>query len=161
MSKEVLIEDLLRDIEALADGAANHGLKHHLMARIRCAAEALIGIGKTVDTGPWEVAPDGRVLSSDDFDHDVQLRVSGDFYSDEQRRAYSQALALRLNQLPKEPPPGLLWSMAMRLHHNFGIDADDSSPMSGGWTERDRERVLVDMRRLYDEVAGHGFYQWP
>lgn len=62
--------------------------------------------------------------------------------------------------LPKDPPPGLLWSMALRLRHDFGIDADDTSPMACGFTPEEREAMLRDMRRLYDEVAGSGFFQW-
>ena len=65
-----------------------------------------------------------------------------------------------MNILPKEPPHGLLWSMAMRMHHDFGIDADDTSPMASGWTHAEREVVLQDMRRLYEEVSGHGFFTW-
>lgn len=64
------------------------------------------------------------------------------------------------NCLPKEPPPGLLWSMAMRLRHDFGLDADGSNPMTSGCTEREREVILSDMRKLYDEVAGNGFFDW-
>lgn len=63
--------------------------------------------------------------------------------------------------LPKDPPPGLLNSMAMRLRHDFGIDADDNSPMSSGFTEQEREVILNDMRKLYEEVSGHGFFKWP
>lgn len=62
--------------------------------------------------------------------------------------------------LPKVPPPGLLWSMALRLRHDFGVDADDTSPMASGFTPEEREVVLRDMRRLYDEVAGSGFFNW-
>jgi hypothetical protein len=63
--------------------------------------------------------------------------------------------------LPKEPPLGLLESMATRMRHDFGLDADDTSPMSSGFTEREREVLLNDMRKIYEEVSGHGFYQWP
>ena len=63
--------------------------------------------------------------------------------------------------LPKEPPPGLLESMATRLRHDFGLDADDTSPMASGFTEREREILLNDMRKVYEEVSGHGFYKWP
>lgn len=49
------------------------------------------------DTGPWEVSGDGSAISSDDFDHDVILRVTGDFASAEQRKSYSDQLAAQLN----------------------------------------------------------------
>jgi hypothetical protein len=64
--------------------------------------------------------------------------------------------------LPKEPPPGLLNSMAMRYRHDFGIDAlENDGPISVGLTAREREYVLQLMRQLYEEVSGHGFFKWP
>jgi len=51
------------------------------------------------DKGPWSV-PDmtGLVIESDDFTHDVILRIHGDFESDEQRYAYAHGLADVLNK---------------------------------------------------------------
>lgn len=49
------------------------------------------------DSGHWTVSADGREIASDDFTHDVVLRVTGDFYSDEQRKAYAENLAAKLN----------------------------------------------------------------
>lgn len=49
------------------------------------------------DKGPWTVSVDGRSIESDDFTHDVILRVTGDFYCDEQRKAYADNLAAKLN----------------------------------------------------------------
>lgn len=49
------------------------------------------------DTGPWSVSEDGREIQSDDFTHDVILRVTGDFYDDAQRNAYAKNLAAKLN----------------------------------------------------------------
>ena len=49
------------------------------------------------DDGPWTVSEDGREIDSFNFTHDVILRVSGDFYSDEQRKVYSENLAKKLN----------------------------------------------------------------
>lgn len=63
--------------------------------------------------------------------------------------------------LPKDPPIGLLNSMALRYRHDFGLDADDTSPMSCGTTPAERDAILRVMRQLYEEVSGHGFYQWP
>jgi len=62
--------------------------------------------------------------------------------------------------LPPEPPPGLLYSMALRLHHDFGIDKVEGEVNFCGFTPREREVVLQDMRRLYEEVSGHGFFNW-
>lgn len=63
--------------------------------------------------------------------------------------------------LPKEPPRELLYSMALRYRHDFGIDHDDASPMSCGTTPEQRDAILRTMRQLYEEVSGHGFYHWP
>jgi hypothetical protein len=49
------------------------------------------------DKGPWTVDADGKSIQSDDFTHDVILRVTGDFYSDAQRKAYAENLAKKLN----------------------------------------------------------------
>jgi hypothetical protein len=49
------------------------------------------------DKGPWSVSEDGRQLSSYDFEHDVILKVNGDFADDAQRKAYSDGLSQRLN----------------------------------------------------------------
>ena len=57
------------------------------------------------DTGPWIVCWNGKEIVSNDFTHDVILRVSGDFYSDEQRKAYSDYLAAKLNALITEQTP--------------------------------------------------------
>lgn len=47
------------------------------------------------DAGPWSASADGRTISSDDFTHDVLLRVSGDFATDEQRKRYADNFAAR------------------------------------------------------------------
>jgi hypothetical protein len=46
-----------------------------------------------------------------------------------------------------KPSPGLLASMAMRLHHGFGLLPDAA-----------KAHYLSDARRLLDEVSGNGFY---
>ena len=160
------VEDLMRDVEALVAAQDEH-TKRFLRTRIEIAAAALLGQERPVDSGPWSVSSDGKIIESDCFDHDVMLRVNGDFYGDEDRVAYSRRLAEVLNGakelrqgLPKEPPAGLLWSMAMRLRHDFGLDADDNSPMACGFTPAEREVMLADMRKLYEEVSGHGFFRW-
>lgn len=155
------IDDILADIETLLDVYRNPGMKQALLTRIRCACEALVGVSVKPDTGPWEVSEDGHIIASDDFDHDVHLKVSGDFYGDEARAAYSRALAARLNGLPKEPPLELLNSMALRYRHDFGLRAEDNDgPISAGVTDAERAAILRVMRQLYEEVAGHGFYRW-
>jgi hypothetical protein len=65
------------------------------------------------DRGPWRVNEwdaerDKRgalprvVLQSDDFNHDVALIVTGDFYSLEQKKRYAYLLADRMNRMPPE-----------------------------------------------------------
>lgn len=49
--------------------------------------------------------------------------------------------------LPKEPPAGLLVSMALRLNHGFGLCGEDS-----------RNAQLTSMRQVYEEVTGQGFW---
>ena len=53
-----------------------------------------------IERGPWEVGKtsDGRVyLQSNDFTHDVRLYVNGDFLDDDQKLAYAEEIAKRLN----------------------------------------------------------------
>lgn len=49
--------------------------------------------------------------------------------------------------LPKEAPIELLVSMALRMNHGFGLD-----------DARSQEVQISDMRKVYEEVSGHGFY---
>lgn len=63
----------------------------------------------SMDKGPWEIYYDDDVvdeatgnrriigISSDDFEHDVLLRVSGDFGSYEDRHRYCELLVAKLN----------------------------------------------------------------
>ncbi|GAB3099902.1 hypothetical protein [Pseudomaricurvus hydrocarbonicus] len=50
------------------------------------------------DKGPWSVTPDGMIIESADFTHDVQLKVTGDFADSAQRKCYSANIAKLLNQ---------------------------------------------------------------
>jgi hypothetical protein len=70
-------------------------------------------------------------------------------------------------QMPKEPPPGLLMSMAIRFDHGLGVPGyyDQHRHMAvicdvpPGPTHAQRlESTLRTMRQLYEEVSGHGFY---
>lgn len=68
--------------------------------------------------------------------------------------------------IPTTPPRALLVSMALRLRHDFGVDAcytpgtGQRHPLMGGFTPEGREVMLGEMAQLYKEVAGEGFYQW-
>lgn len=65
-----------------------------------------------------------------------------------------------MNLLPKEPPLGLLISMALRLDHALGCKGYYDQPIFNGSTShKDRfQNAVNDMRKLYEEVAGYGFY---
>lgn len=164
MSIDEQIKEILNDV-IRAVKAEEGWERRAYIQRVEMACRALVGQERASDQGPWEASDDGRTLSSDDFTHDVQLQVKGDFYNDEDRAAYAKSLANQLNRgsggIPKEPPPGLLASMAMRYRHDFGIDAtENDGPISVGVTPREREIILSQMRKLYDEVAGTGFFKW-
>ena len=62
--------------------------------------------------------------------------------------------------LPKDPPPGLLMSMAIRSDHGLGCPGYYDGKY-GLTHQQYLDSVLRDMSQLYEEVSGHGFYQWP
>ncbi len=76
--------------------------------------------------------------------------------------------------IPTTPPDSLLYSMAMRYNHAFGIRFPDEDILkwraseyfdtqlhgSSVLTTRDREVIIGTMKQLYEEVAGKGFYSW-
>ena len=51
--------------------------------------------------------------------------------------------------VPREPTEGLLVSMAMRYRHDFGV-------LDSGM----QHSILIDMRKLHEEVVGEGFYRF-
>ena len=66
--------------------------------------------------------------------------------------------------LPKDAPPGLLMSMAMRFDHALGCpgyyDSELMQAVNHGISHaRMLESTLSQMRQLYEEVSGHGFYR--
>jgi hypothetical protein len=59
-----------------------------------------------VDKGPWKLCArsDGKLcVASDDFEHDVQLIISGDFADEFQRADYAAWLAKTLNKGADQP----------------------------------------------------------
>jgi len=62
--------------------------------------------------------------------------------------------------VPKIPPRSLLESMAMRYRHDFGFEADDTSPMPYGMTSAEKESLLRTMSQLYEEATGQGFFKF-
>ena len=149
------IAALLADVRAYGETTQDWE-RRSLLGRIEIAATALLGQERVPDQGPWQANANGSIISSDCFDHDVQLRVSGDFYGDSDRVAYTNALTNLLNGsrpltdgLPKEPPAGLIHSMCARYRHDYGLIAPEH-----------QEATRAIMRQLYSEVAGHGFFKW-
>lgn len=66
--------------------------------------------------------------------------------------------------LPQRPPPGLLMSMAMRHDHAIGAPGYYDQPIfsrqRGGVSHKDRLNLCIqEMGKLYEEVAGYGFYR--
>jgi hypothetical protein len=79
------------------------------------------------------------------------------------RDAIIDILEKRKIGLPKEPPLGLLMSMAIRYDHALGIPGYyDQQIFEGegncGHMKR-LQSTLTTMSQLYEEVAGYGFYQ--
>lgn len=59
--------------------------------------------------------------------------------------------------LPEEPPPGLLMSMALRYDHGLGCPGYYDM-LGEGQHQKRLDAALTLMRQLYEEVSGHGFY---
>lgn len=162
------IDRILTDVDALVGVYGNPTLRHTLLDRIKDTCELIAGTMVEPDKGPWVSSPDGRIISSDNFDHDVSMNVRGDFANNAHRWAYSIAVCNRLNgaeQLPKglpeAPPESLLYSMALRYRHDFGLEKPEGAgALQAGCTPSERAAILATMRQLYEEVAGHGFYRW-
>jgi len=55
------------------------------------------------ERGPWRVINQGTpsvAVMSDDFTHDVILKISGDFADQAQRDEYARRLAWRMTRMP-------------------------------------------------------------
>lgn len=67
--------------------------------------------------------------------------------------------------LPQRPPPGLLMSMAMRHDHAIGAPGYYDQPIfsrraGANISHADRLNLCIqEMGKLYEEVAGYGFYR--
>lgn len=67
-----------------------------------------------------------------------------------------------LNGDANQPPPGLLMSMALRFDHALGCPGYYDQPMLGGKEgehARRLESTMREMRKLWEEVTGRGFYR--
>lgn len=59
----------------------------------------------------------------------------------------------------REPPPGLLMSMALRFDHALGLPGFYDRMGQPGDHQRRLEDTLVSMRQVWEEVVGLGFYR--
>ena len=73
--------------------------------------------------------------------------VKGFCTNEEAKAEVRHAEAIRQAILPKAPPLSLLVSMALRVNHGFGLD-----------DARSQQVQLSNMGKVYEEMAGHGFY---
>lgn len=104
MTPENRLDELMADIVAAICLAANTTpdmlatWEHRgTLARIRMSCEAIIGIQRSADPGPWVHDTSNETIQSSDFKHDVYLKVHGDFWDAADRSAYTAALANKLN----------------------------------------------------------------
>lgn len=65
--------------------------------RIRISCEAITGIRRSPDAGPWIHDKIDETIQSSDFKHDVYLKVYGDFWDAADKSAYISALTDKLN----------------------------------------------------------------
>jgi hypothetical protein len=66
--------------------------------------EKELGRPFVMEAGPWSVCKKGTYLQSDDFFHDVILKIDGNFKSDEQKMEYANEMVRRLNSYFKPLP---------------------------------------------------------
>ena len=98
------IDELMADIVQIICGASgctpSDFMSNHNQAviqRIRLSCEALIGIALEPDVGPWVADLENGTIQSNDFTHDVYLKVDGDFWDTHAKNAYITALTTKLN----------------------------------------------------------------
>lgn len=156
------IEKILQHADALRK--CNELEKDILLKNIEIECESLLGQDKDIGRGLWSVSSDGSSLRCDGFYNGALLKLSGDFIDPAERTAFAKGLAGQLNRpeiLPSYPPDGLLESMALRSRHDFGLEREETGAfITAGVTKKERADLLALMRRLYDEVAGNGFFKW-
>ncbi len=78
--------------------------------------------------------------------------------ADALRRAAEAIEKLRGKELPKEPPAGLLMSMAIRHDHGLGVPGYYDGLLGEGEHEKRLAAALTAMGQIYEEVSGNGFY---
>lgn len=93
------IENILKDVDAIKESNDKYEIDF-LKYRIKIACQALKGMDVEYDQGPWTVWQDKDAvgLGSNEFNHDVSLRISGDFYNTDSKLTYARKLADQLNQ---------------------------------------------------------------
>ena len=90
--------------------------------------------------------PLGYPLHRRDFPGSERQGQYGNAYTEDAWQAWQAALASQA-QVPDEPDHALLISMATRLNHGFGLLPADR-----------QHAMLRDMRKVWDEVMGRGYY---
>lgn len=78
--------------------------------------------------------------------------------------AHAAFRALRRERVPRTPPIGLLMSMAVRMDHALACPGYYDQPMqqvgAGGQSHAQMlEAAMRQMRQIYEEVSGYGFYR--
>lgn len=89
-------------------------------------------------------------IESEDFHHDVSLRVFGDFESVQQKEAYAKGLASKLNNsksLPEEPSEELLNELGTSFRPDFMEDFN--SKTGSGITHHQRTSISNAMAKFY------------
>lgn len=86
----------------IGGAAASEGVTIHLVrdpdtGEVLRAPSMGSAVQQQMDKGPWTIDDDARCLRSDDFTHDVVLKISGDFSDDGERRRYAEELCSKLN----------------------------------------------------------------
>jgi hypothetical protein len=131
--------DALREVENDFDYDWPPAIARKVAAAIAAAEAALAEPqGEPV---AWTVSDSGRcIISTDDFAHDVLLRVSGDFENDDDRTAYAEWIAKKLSlpwPAPAEPLMWLTWDGDPETESNAQIelcdaDSDGAFPVYAG-----------------------------
>lgn len=128
-------------------------VRQHWRKQARAALEAALPHlqGEAVpDKGPWEVcAGEPGSVISDDFTHDVMLRVHGDFGSDEALANYCAWLVGRLNhpqpaELSEQQGVTELVELSATLHF-LATSKDEFPDWPDGW---DWERIDSTLRKF-------------
>ncbi|HAL2109950.1 TPA: hypothetical protein H5X26_005042 [Escherichia coli] len=156
-------------------------LRAELSESYRIGAKPQGARKKALLAKPWPVVmPDQRFdwYAADDVDRHVRtldVMINGEEGASPQAKLCDLVAQLQAKPVfgldpakgyalvPIKPSPGLLMSMAIRSDHGLGVPGyyDTALMLKGGHGITHARRVecaLSDMRKLYEEVVGVGFY---